>query len=132
MKKQQLFALAALTTMALASSVAAEDMPSAKNQSTYEATDNGGYEKTDQTSQTDSNGTTVTHTATKKVDVDNQGNAKTTVNIKDKKNPKGIFNKSSTIETKNTSTSKDGKVETSHETKVNGDTVQKSNDMSKQ
>jgi hypothetical protein len=129
MSNHKIYTLAALATLALATPALADD-PSAQTKTSYQATQNGGYDKTDTTTSTDANGTTVTHKATKSVNVDSKGNTKTTVKIKDKTDPKGLMN-ATTNETRNTSTVDQNGTETTHTKTVNGTTVEKTDDVNK-
>ena len=54
----------------------------------------GKYEKT--TSSTDANGTTTEHQSSADVSVDDNGNKKAVVKSKTTKDPKGLFNKTTT------------------------------------
>ncbi|MDR3449551.1 MAG: hypothetical protein P4M15_07380 [Alphaproteobacteria bacterium] len=127
--KNRTLALATLAAFTFAVPAFAADEPKAKVESTFKATDNGGYEKTDTSTSTDSNGTTVSHEATKKVDVGSDGNTETSVDIKDKTKPDGLFSKSSTTEVHNKAVKKDGKVKIKHVKKVNGTTVEDKEEM---
>jgi hypothetical protein len=131
MNNIKLYALATLASLALGGPVIAAD-PSSNTQSSFEATPNGGYDKSDETKSTDASGTTISHTAKKSVDVDSNGDTTTKVKIKDKTSPKGLFTKSSTTETDNTSTVKDGQVKTTHVKSVDGNTVEKDSTMQQQ
>lgn len=58
----------------------------------------GKYDKT--VSTTDANGTTVQRKSSTEVDVDEYGNKKAVVQSKTTKDPKGLFNKTTTSESK--------------------------------
>jgi hypothetical protein len=129
--KTKILTFAALASLLPGVSAVAADMPDSTMQSKYQATDNGGYKATESNESMDANGTTMTHEATKKVDVDSHGNKTTTVDIKNSTDPKGLFNKTST-EVKNKAVEKDGKTEYSHKKTVDGHTVEKSDQTQQQ
>ena len=128
--KKQLFTAAILSTLMLAGPVLADDSTSTKTETTYTPASNGGYESKYTIEHTDANGTTVTHQADKKVDIDSKGNKETKVDIKNTTDPKGLMNKSTT-EIQNKAVEKDGKSEYSHKKTVDGDVVEKT-DQEKQ
>ncbi|MDX2027393.1 MAG: hypothetical protein SFW62_02010 [Alphaproteobacteria bacterium] len=125
--KKQFLASVALAALLIAGPALAADT-SAKSESSVRTHSDGGYEAKDKMENTDSSGTNIEKETTKKVDVDSEGNKKTTVHIKSKKDPKGLFNKSTT-EIKNKAVEKDGKTEYSHTKKVDGKTVEQNNQM---
>ncbi len=121
--RKSLLALAALSALIFASPAFADTSADAKTESSYTAKDNGGFTAKEKTENTDAAGTATEHTATKKVDIDSNGNKETTVDVKSTTDPKGLMNKTST-EVKDKTIVKDGQVKHHHKKVVNGKTVE--------
>lgn len=121
--RKTLLAAAALSAVLVAGPSFAATSTDASTETSYDAKDNGGYTAKEKTEHTDASGTTVKHTATKKVDVDSKGNKETTVDVKSSTDPKGLMNKTS-VETKNKAVEKDGSATYMHKKIVNGKTVE--------
>ena len=126
--RKSVYALAALSAVLLASpAFAATTTTDQKSDTSYQQKDDGSYTAKEKTESTDAAGTTVEHTATKKVDVDSNGNKTTSVDIKNSTDPKGLMNKTST-EVKNKAVEKDGESKYTHKKIVNGKTVEDKTD----
>ena len=123
-----LCALTALSALLVASPVMADNEVKSQTESTYKADTNGGYDAKDKVEHTDANGTTMTRTMEKKVDVDSDGNEKTTVDSKTTTDPKGLFNKKTTS-THDKMSKKNGKMEMKHKKEIDGKTVEETEQM---
>jgi FlaG/FlaF family flagellin (archaellin) len=87
--------MVATTALGLASSTYAAD-ESAKNKSSIEMKENGGYEADRASSETNANGTTRSFKSNVNVDVDDDGNITSTTDTKKTVDPKGLMNKTTT------------------------------------
>ena len=125
-----LLTLTALIAVSAAMPALAEDT-SAQSETSIKSMSNGGMKAEEKTESTDANGTVSNSKTTKNVDVDSNGDKKTTVDIQDSKDPKGLFNKSTT-KVHNEAVEKNGKTEYTHKKTVNGKTVEESDDMQQQ
>ncbi len=114
-----LLATAALLVQTSAGYAAEEKYEST---TTVEKDNDGNYQRKDVTTKTDVAGNT--ESLEKKVDVgvDNNGNYKKTVKTKSVSDPKGLLNKH-VVEITDSHKIKDGKVESTHEKKVDGKNV---------
>ena len=119
---KHLIALAALVLLCTPLMASANEKSSAKTESTYNA-DDDSYTVKDKTETTDISGTTMKREATKKVTVDEKGNRATKVEVKTTKDPKGLFNKTTT-EVENEAKETDGETTISRKKKVDGEIVE--------
>ena len=117
---QTLFAIAA--ALMLTAPVFAADV-SASTKSEYKQDDNGGYESKKTTEKEDASGTVTKDQAAVKVEKDDDGSYKKTVEHKTTTDPEGLMNKTTT-KTTDTVTKDQDKNEYTHKKVVNGDTVE--------
>lgn len=117
----------ALLTMASALAIAhpsfANDKETVKSETKVEQDASGNYERKSSTERTDANSTTTQQDSKVKVDVDNDGSVKKTVESETSVDPKGLMNKSS-VKTTDTVEQKDGETTVKHKKKVDGKTVE--------
>ena len=125
---KRLYIYVALSLISFAPPLLADDLPSQKSDSTYQAKDTGGYVEKNTTVTTEPNGTVITDKVTKDVTYDRFGNKSETDDIKKTTDPKGLFNKTTT-EIKNKSAEMpDGGKDISHKETVNGKTIEENSE----
>lgn len=125
MKKAIFTSFTALAVAFASQGYAADESYDSK--SSIDKDDNGGYERNFEEKSTDATGTLRKNEVTTDVDVDNDGERETTIKSKSVEDPKGLMNKT-TVETEKTIKQEDGKVKTSYEKSVNGETVEEHSD----
>ncbi|MEJ0063908.1 MAG: hypothetical protein WDO70_12160 [Alphaproteobacteria bacterium] len=118
----------ALTTLPIPAQ-AAEEKESYKAETTVKTHDNGGYSTKAKEETTDAGGTTINKETTKDVTIGSEG-GETKVKSTITKDPPGLLNKT-TIETEDSTATKNGSVEASHVKKVDGKIVEEKKDKEK-
>lgn len=121
------FACLAVALLLIAAPAHAEDT-SYKSETSVKTHDDGGYEAKEKVTNKDDAGTVRKRETKKTVDADSDGNKETTVRIKSSNDPKGLFNKTTT-EVENKAVEKNGKTEYSHTKKIDGKTVEETNEV---
>jgi hypothetical protein len=125
--KRTLMALMAVSGIALAMPVYADDDSNVKTQEKIEKGSDGSYSEkgSSSSSGTDANGTYTSEDKSINTKIDANGNGSKTVKTTAVNDPKGLFNKTKTVTT-DTQKYKGDATETDHEKTVNGRAVEKS------
>ena len=124
---------AAIIGLALANPVFADDVKSeVQTKTTVEKDADGNYQRktTRSAESTDSAGTTTKSETKIEAESDSDGDVSRTVTTETSNDPKGLMNKTKT-KTTDSVKYEDGKVESKHQKKVNGKTVEEHTETSK-
>lgn len=116
--------LTALGILALAVPAFADDTPSTTSETKVESDDNGNYDKTTTTENTNAAGTTSKHKTKTKVKHSSNGSVKKTTDSENSTDPKGMMNKTTSSSNTTEEQNADGSTSYHHKKKVNGDTVE--------
>jgi len=103
-----------------------------KSTSKIQKDSEGNYAERDITTNTDANGTTTSFEKDANVAVDPNGDVNKSTTTEKVTNPKGLFNKNTTVKTSNTEQTKDGMVKTSQDVTVDGKTVASKSETTQQ